>query len=95
MANFNSFLDNAPKSIRSNKKVIAWFLEKLETLKLKKKIERLEAEIKKLKGSRSNEKNLRKQTNEWKAKYEKLHRAATIPKYKYFENNAKFIEKTR
>ncbi|KAH8836641.1 hypothetical protein MCOR28_004775 [Pyricularia oryzae] len=95
MANLNSFLNNAPESIRSNKKIIAWLLEKLETLKSEKKIERLEAEIKKLKGSRSNEKNLRKQTNEWKAKYERLHRAATIPKHEHFKDNAKLIEKTR
>ncbi|KAI6523171.1 hypothetical protein MCOR10_005343, partial [Pyricularia oryzae] len=95
MANFNSFLNNAPESIRSNKEVIAWLLEKLETLKLEKKIERLEAEIKKLKGSRSNEENLRKQTNEWKAKYKRLHKAATIPKHEHFKDNAKLIEKTR
>ncbi|KAI6407778.1 hypothetical protein MCOR24_007471 [Pyricularia oryzae] len=95
MANFNNFLNNAPKFIRSNKEIIAWLLEKLETLELEKKIERLEAEIKKLKGSRSNEKNLRKQTNEWKTKYKRLYRAATIPKYKHSEDNAKLIEKTR
>lgn len=95
MANLNSFLDDAPESIRSNKEVIAWLSEKLETLESEKKIERLEAEIKKLKGSRSNEENLRKQANEWKAKYERLHRAATIPKHEHSEDNAKLIEKTR
>lgn len=95
MAKLNSFLDDAPESIRSNKEVIAWLSEKLETLESEKKIERLEAEIKKLKGSRSNEENLRKQANEWKAKYERLHRAATIPKHEHSEDNAKLIEKTR
>ncbi|KAI6441781.1 hypothetical protein MCOR15_011565 [Pyricularia oryzae] len=95
MANLNSFLDDAPEYIRCNKEVIAWLSEKLETLGSAKKIERLEAEIEKLKGSRSNEENLRKQANDWKAKYESLHRAVTIPKHEHSEDNAELIEKTR